>query len=217
MPFQEEFDGDALSSAWTVAYQPPPGGHVTVANSQLNLECPTDGYVTTVETANTAAGSYSAADNATFTFKVGDASSGYNFIGLSNGSFDGGYPYALLRNYGTSGTAEWEFIVQNSSRVVYSGHADGGIAYRTVAAGDTITFNWTPGMIRAYVNGISMGETAMDLSGPMRLFLMTSSDGVNAGALHLDSVTATVPEPSVMALVTTGLCGLLACGWRRRR
>jgi hypothetical protein len=85
------------------------------------------------------------------------------------------------------------------------------IAYRDVTAGQT-EFTQDSKLIN-----VAMGLTPDSLGKYDFNALALRLSGAGAGISHYTITTSSVPEPSTLALVGTGVFGLLAYAWRKRK
>jgi hypothetical protein len=140
-------------------------------------------------------------------FKLSAAPTGAGCFGYGIGA---GGNSACLRN--DQEGSRWQFVVDDNSGVnIYrSGDLfnDG-----TPAAGKVYSIVWKADSMSLLEDGTQLASAAgRSLSGNWGAFAYTGN------TMSWDYVaTSTVPEPSTIALLMTGVFGLLAYAWRKRR
>lgn len=75
------------------------------------------------------------------------------------------------------------------------------------------------GTLKTVAATFSYSAGASDAGDTLRLILTATGDSSSVGRLGIDDVTVTtsaVPEPGAMAIVVSGVFGLLAYAWRKR-
>lgn len=89
-----------------------------------------------------------------------------------------------------------------------------GFASKTLIEGTTSPVNWAN-------DQVSIATTGLNLAHVYSLHLIDQYWGgygwICLDDVHIPGVASPVPEPSTVALLVTGLVGLLACAWRKRK
>lgn len=194
----DDFVGNSLdTNVWGVL----PGGFTmpTVADSQVKFPA---GAVNAGLTSLDPVG-----PGDTMYFKIGDPPVGQDCFGTAN---------IGIRNDQTAGY--WQLVAWNmvgGALQVYRG-PDMGALNR----GDVLKLAWnSDGSVAAYKNDVMYGsENTVQL--PTTQFIECAAVGTNSLAFDVISVNQappSVPEPSAVILLSTGLLGLLAYAWRRRQ
>ena len=198
----DDFDGTEVNPlSWTVQYDGTSAPH-TVVDSVLTLNAPGGlGGSTDNEVKSTGTWGYD-----TFGFEIASA-----FTGSGNGFGIGrtGAAATVRRDIG----GEWKLVVEKSGFDAYVG---GPIA--TPEAGDVYKIVWSAAGVELYRGTHLEDSTSLSPSGSMgfHLFSYQNADGPSAAAYDSVSV-GVVPEPSALLLMATGLIGLLAYAWRKRK
>ena len=138
-------------------------------------------------------------------FKMATAPTGVGCFGYSIGT---GGPSTCVRN--DQGGNVWQFVVDDQ----VSGHAifrSGDIG--APQAGDVYKFVWKANSMDLLRNGSLVSSAAgTSMRGNWGVFAYSSAQ------MSWDYVaTSTVPEPATVTLLLTGVLGLLAYAWRKRR
>lgn len=193
----DDFDGDSINTGlWTVS--PSGNGTATVANSVLTLSSPDDN--SGVELKSAIAWGYN-----TFRFTIGGAFDGRNGFGIN-----GGGEFAIVRSdLGGSGNGNWKFHVYTTSGQYTS---DVIVA---PAAGDVFDIAWKADSVSLLKNGspVDSETTVLPTATPKGFQLFCYA----GGAIGAYGSVSAIPEPSTIILLATGVFGLLACAWRKRK
>jgi hypothetical protein len=142
----------------------------------------------------------------TYTFKLGattPSGNGYMILGLGNGNNS-----IMFRNDYNAG---WEFVMSKDGVASRSG------ALAAPGANDVYDIVWTSTLAELVKNNstvLASYSTGIPTVASMNMQLTSFLGGV----IGFDYVgTKVVPEPSALILLATGLLGLLAYVWRKRK
>ncbi|MBU4271654.1 MAG: PEP-CTERM sorting domain-containing protein [Planctomycetes bacterium] len=210
--YQDDFPGTTLGADWTFSQT---NGTVTVADSKVVLSTPGGGGWNHADLLSTT--QFTASQDATFTFKLGAHPYGPNSIfGLSN-SRGGGMPGILLRTDAAPGY--WELYVGDGTTL--DRHTV--IPLTALQTDETVAIHWNTAGVGVEVRDsggtlLYTIQSTVSPTGPLGFSLLAGSYEAGAALVNFDSVTVTViPEPSTLALLATGLLGLLCYAWRKRK
>jgi hypothetical protein len=136
-----------------------------------------------------------------YKFKLGATAPGsYSIIGLDNAG-SGLY----VRNDNHYPATEWDFHVGSIKNSIIA-----------PAAGDELEIVWSASSAQLWKNGDLLVTQTTNL--PTVTSANLKLTAYFGGAMTVDTVsTNPVPEPSAIILIATGLIGLLAYAWRKRR
>jgi hypothetical protein len=142
----------------------------------------------------------------TMYFKIGSGP-------MTGGLFGG--DYLSIRNDQTAGY--WQLVVWNTTQ--------GGAPYYwgpnigPFVEGDVVKLDWgIDGTISAYKNDVQYGSTTVKTE-PIQNFGAGPGAGssMSFDVISINQAPPPVPEPSTIVLLATGLLGLLAYAWRKRK
>ena len=202
----DDFDGTTLDTTkWIVT-----SGAPTVSDSVLSM---TGSEWSTRDRIDSVA----AYDNG-IDILVAAAPTGRGYLGVQTADGNSNF---LIRTDGINDTyPSWVAEVWN---VTVSGQPDteDSSAF-TISAGDVLGLRYTTTGVALYQNGSLLWETTSGLglsAADAHIVLASSGDGNTApNAVEVGSVShCPVPEPHAVVLLLTGLFGLLAYAWRKRK
>jgi hypothetical protein len=199
----DHFDGPGLdTNVWTAAQYTAPFT-VGVAGSKVTLSA--DGHTAAGEimTKDTSA----VVEGDTMYFKLGAAPvmNGNNSMSVFGGWDTASTAHIQIGNWG----AGWNVEVGNGTSATNT-------SIDAPAAGDLFAIKWTPGSVVVERNGTPIvTDTGLTRPGSSSTMFV---DAFQANATNqFDLIGVNVPEPSVLVLLSTGVLGLLAYAWRKRR
>jgi hypothetical protein len=186
----DHFNGDALDATkWTWDGT----GSVTVADSAASI------YHTYI-------GTTTDFGYGVYQVKFADAPTGTGNVGFAPADWSS---QIEMRN-DTTGNGSWELYVRQP---------DGGksqVALATPAAGDVYTFDYSASAVKLFRNGSEVANVTTVFPVEGMGFAMGGGYGNNSFTMDYFAVGA-IPEPSTSIILLTGLIGLLAYAWRKRR
>jgi hypothetical protein len=215
--FNATFTGDAISATDWTAGQAWGSGSRTVADNKLTLQGATDGGAYVDSRALVIP------DPTSYAVQVD-----FNATGVAN---DSGHEWELFSLYaaagGTGGKTAIDLCLFGPTSIpgvynlCWNKDAGNGIANLQEGQSYSVVASLSNGNVDIYVNG-SLAATKPVIAGSTPVCIEIG-DGYGAGTgtvqyTHVSMGTAVAtPEPGTVTLLATGLFGLLAYAWRKRK
>jgi len=149
--------------------------------------------------------------NTTFEFKIGATGTNnarYQEFGIYDVAGLAGSPQIFVKDMVTSGA--WTFYVGNAT----TNHTYTLAA--APAAGDVYDIAWTSASVVLSRNSTVLVTDTANVPAATSSMFFTFFD-MYGGSASYDYVGTVVPEPSTLMLMASGLFGLLAYAWRKRK